>query len=196
MPLLTNPLELVDVDRIPGDVNSVRPGDSVGSRGVAKGIRLDDEPGTFPDLEMLARRTRNPEFFPLQVHLHRLPRLQTFYRRPRLQLFLAIHGRQYVPPIQDLPPLGIQVIIVVFMTEEHTVDDGQLVERECGREDRGKGNTGDGFVCPSWAEDGIGKEPDAVDVDDRGGSADVGDGDGRVEVGSRGHNGSRTGVLR
>lgn len=173
MILLRHARQLGDVDGISSEVNGIRL--AIGRN--AKVFCVNDETDAFMPRPVFARRGCDGEYLSSNANFALFPVLKADYAGSRGKVVCAVDGGKHPPAVEKLTAGRVEVVGVVLVAEEDRVDVGELVEFE-------------GWVVMDFAdaarelesgagggEEGIGEEGDAVDVEDGGSGADMGDGD-------------------
>lgn len=165
--------QLFNINRITGEVDGVR----ATIRGHTKVLSVNDEANALVARPMLTRRRGDVERLAADINIFFFPVLETERAWSRSEVLCAVIRGENVSSIEKLATELIEVVGVVLVTQENSVDVWKLVHLD-GRiimdlERSGSWNRGP--FRASWRKEGIGEEVDAVDAQDSGGRADVSD---------------------
>lgn len=175
---IRNGLQFLNVHRIPREVDRV--GEPVAAS--TETLTGNNEPRAFIPWDVLGWCCDDLEFPAADGMLEFGPGFHAVDGWAGRKVSCAIRGGVDAAAIQELPAEIVEVVWVVFVAEQDSVDDGELVQAEgwvvCDLEDYDAPVPGGA----GGREEGVGEEVYPVDFEDGSGCADVGD----VESGRHG----------
>ena len=164
-------LQLLDVHRIPGEIHRV--GQAVSAS--AKIRPGNDESRALTLGHVLGRRGDDSESLAADDMLQLGPGFHAVHCWAGGEIIGTVRRGVDAAAVEELAADGVEVIFMVLVAEEHGVDDGELVQTEGwvvgDFED-------DATLFPGGAsgrEKGVSEEADAVNFEDGGCGADMGD---------------------
>lgn len=117
------------------------------------------------DVELLATHRERDGF----------PGLQAVNARPGCEVLRAVYGSKDVAAIEESSAEVVEVINVVFVAQEHSIDRWKLFEMQAGVVVNGKCDEAKIKSTASWREEGVSEQVDSVELKNGSCSADMSD---------------------